>query len=67
MYASRIVARAPLRQALRTRAPLRQTRRNYSSETKQFAGAEDNEFNRERARMNEHAAESGELWRKLSL
>ena len=40
------------------RAPLR--RRMYRSESpKQFAGAEDNEFNRERARIQEHAAESG--------
>jgi len=35
-------------------------RRNYSSETgKQFTGAEDNAFNRERAHIKEHAAQSG--------
>jgi hypothetical protein len=71
MFAARTVARAAPRQALArapVRAPARAGRRNYSSESpKQFAGAEDNEFNRERAHIAQHAAESGELWRKLSL
>ncbi|KAF1841443.1 COX6A-domain-containing protein [Cucurbitaria berberidis CBS 394.84] len=67
MFAQRILARSTPRMAL-ARAPLRASRRNYSSETKQqFVGAEDNEFNRERARIAEHGAESGEFWRKLSL
>jgi cytochrome c oxidase subunit 6a len=67
MFAARSFARAAPRQAL-ARAPARAGRRNYSSESpKQFAGAEDNEFNRERAHIAQHAAESGELWRKLSL
>jgi hypothetical protein len=67
MFAARTVARAAPRQAL-ARAPVRAPGRNYSSESpKQFAGAEDNEFNRERAHIAQHAAESGELWRKLSL
>ena len=57
MYAQRTLLRAGQRLAP-VRAPLR--RRMYSSESpKQFAGAEDNEFNRERARIQEHAAESG--------
>jgi cytochrome c oxidase subunit 6a len=72
MFAQRILARSTPRMALRTQraAPLRtgRTSRNYSSENpKQFYGAEDNEFNRERARIAEHAAESGEFWRKLTL
>jgi len=67
MFAARSFARAAPRQAL-ARAPARAGRRNYSSESpKQFAGAEDNEFNRERARIQEHGGESGEFWRKLSL
>ncbi|KAF2245127.1 COX6A-domain-containing protein [Trematosphaeria pertusa] len=65
MFAQRALVRASPRLRL-ARAPLR--RRMYSSESpKQFAGAEDNEFNRERARIQEHAAESGEFWRKLTL
>ena len=57
MFAQRVLARSSPRLALR-RAPLRT--RNYSSESpKQFAGAEDNEFNRERAAIQAHAAESG--------
>jgi cytochrome c oxidase subunit 6a len=66
MFARRVLARTTPRTALRT--PLRASRRNYSSESpKQFSGAEDNEFNRERARIAEHAYESGEFWRKLTL
>ncbi|KAF1958730.1 COX6A-domain-containing protein [Byssothecium circinans] len=65
MLAQRAFVRSSQRFGL-ARAPLR--RRPYSSEsTKQFVGAEDNEFNRERARIEAHAAESGELWRKLSI
>jgi cytochrome c oxidase subunit 6a len=72
MFAQRVLARQAPRMALRaqrTATPLRASRtRNYSSESpKQFAGAEDNEFNRERARIEEHAYESGELWRKLTI
>jgi cytochrome c oxidase subunit 6a len=70
MFAQRFVARASPRVALaRAPAPVaRAGRRTYSSESpKQFAGAEDNEFNRERARIAEHGGESGEFWRKLSL
>lgn len=67
MFAARAAARQTPRMAL-ARAPARAGRRNYSSESpKQFAGAEDNEFNRERARIAEHGGESGEFWRKLSL
>ena len=67
MFAARTAARQAPRMAL-GRAPARAGRRNYSSESpKQFAGAEDNEFNRERARIQEHGGESGEFWRKLSL
>lgn len=58
MLAQRTLFRASQRMAPVARAPLR--RRMYSSESpKQFAGAEDNEFNRERARIAEHAEESG--------
>ena len=58
MIAQRTLFRASQRMAPVARAPLR--RRMYSSESpKQFAGAEDNEFNRERARIAEHAEESG--------
>jgi cytochrome c oxidase subunit 6a len=74
MFAQRVLARSTPRMALRTQrvaTPLRAgrtTQRNYSSESpKQFAGTEDNEFNRERARIAEHAYESGEFWRKLTL
>jgi hypothetical protein len=57
MFATRALMRSRAQLGL-ARAPIR--RRMYSSETpKQFAGAEDNEFNRERARIAEHAAESG--------
>ncbi|KAF2709813.1 COX6A-domain-containing protein, partial [Pleomassaria siparia CBS 279.74] len=63
MFAPRVLARTTPRVAL-ARAPLR-LRRPYSSETTKLYGAEDNEFNRERARMNDHAGESGEFWRKL--
>jgi len=67
MLAQRMLARSTPRMALRTSRAARPTR-NYSSETpKRFAGTEDNEFNRERARIAEHAYESGEFWRKLSL
>lgn len=60
MFAQRALARAAPRYAPLVRAPLRSSRRNYSSEKgKQFAGAEDNEFNRERAHIEEHAAASG--------
>jgi len=56
MFTSRALVRS--RALPLARAPLR--RRMYSSESpKQFAGAEDNEFNRERARVQAHAAESG--------
>ncbi|KAH7126736.1 cytochrome c oxidase, subunit VIa [Dendryphion nanum] len=65
MLAQRMLYRSTARLGLARTAIVR---RNYSSETpKQFAGTEDNEFNRERAHANEHAAESGELWRKLSV
>ncbi|KAF2643445.1 mitochondrial cytochrome c oxidase subunit VIa [Massarina eburnea CBS 473.64] len=65
MFAQRAFVRSTPRFGL-VRAPIR--RRPYSSEPpKQFVGAEDNEFNRERARIEVHAAESGELWRKLSI
>ncbi|KAF2625952.1 COX6A-domain-containing protein [Macroventuria anomochaeta] len=67
MFAARVAARQTPRMAL-ARAPARAGRRNYSSESpKQFAGTEDNEFNRERARIQEHGGESGEFWRKLSI
>lgn len=67
MIAQRALARATPRMALQ-RAPLRAGRRTYSSQPpKQFFGAEDNEFNRERARIAEHAYESGEFWRKLTI
>lgn len=67
MIAQRIAARSTPRVAL-ARAPLRATRRTYSSESpKQFTGAENNEFNLERARIAEHAGESGDFWRKLSI
>ncbi|CAA9965652.1 hypothetical protein CFE70_008632 [Pyrenophora teres f. teres 0-1] len=67
MFAARNFARSAPRQAI-ARAPARAGRRTYSSESpKQFAGAEDNEFNRERAHIAQHAAESGELWRKLTI
>jgi cytochrome c oxidase subunit 6a len=57
MFTQRALARSAPRVRL-ARAPAR--RRMYSSESpKQFAGAEDNEFNRERARIQEHAEESG--------
>ncbi|KAF2000795.1 cytochrome c oxidase-like protein subunit VIa [Amniculicola lignicola CBS 123094] len=65
MFNARVLARTTPRTAL-ARAPLR--RRMYSSEHgKTFSGAEDNEFNRERARIKEHAAESGEFWRKMTV
>jgi len=72
MLAQRMLARSTPRMVLRAQraAPLCAARpsRNYSSESpKQFAGTEDNEFNRERARISEHAYESGEFWRKLTL
>ena len=57
MLAPRTLYRSTARLGL-VRSPI--VHRNYSSESpKQFAGSEDNEFNRERARANEHAAESG--------
>lgn len=57
MLAQRAFIRSSQRFGLAARGP---ARRNYSSESpKQFAGAEDNEFNRERARHEAHAAESG--------
>ncbi|KAF2176174.1 COX6A-domain-containing protein [Zopfia rhizophila CBS 207.26] len=65
MFAQRVLYRSTQRLGL-ARTAIR--RRMYSSEApKQFTGAEDNEFNRERARIKAHAAESGETWRKLSL
>ncbi|KAF2477311.1 COX6A-domain-containing protein [Lindgomyces ingoldianus] len=65
MFPQRVLFRSTQRLGL-ARTAFR--RRQYSSEApKQFTGAEDNEFNRERARIQEHAAESGEFWRKLTL
>ncbi|QDS68476.1 hypothetical protein FKW77_010843 [Venturia effusa] len=60
--------RALLRSAQRLshRTPLRLPKR-YSSTQHSFTGAEDNAFNRERAAVKQHAAESSDLWRKLSL
>jgi len=61
--------RALLRSAQRLspRTPtIRAPRRPYSSETG-LHGAEDNAFNRERAAVKHHAAESSDLWRKLSI
>ncbi|KAF2867179.1 putative cytochrome c oxidase subunit VIa [Massariosphaeria phaeospora] len=65
MFAQRAIARSSTRLGL-ARVPLRP--RPYSSETpRQFAGTEDNEFNRERARIEVHGGESGEYWRKLTV
>ncbi|KAK0256614.1 hypothetical protein LTS16_006599 [Friedmanniomyces endolithicus] len=36
-------------------------------EHKEFTGAADNAFNRERAAVKEHAAGSSDLWRKMSI
>jgi len=67
MFAQRFLIRSTQRMAF-GRTPPRAGRRNYSSEAPQeFVGAENNEFNRERARIAAHGAESGELWRKLSI
>ena len=67
MFAQRFLTRSTQRMAF-GRTPPRAGRRNYSSEAPQeFVGAENNEFNRERARIAAHGAESGELWRKLSI
>ena len=56
MIAQRAIIRSSQRFGL-ARAPIR--RRPYSSEAPKFAGAEDNEFNRERARIEAHAPGSG--------
>ncbi|TLD25720.1 cytochrome c oxidase subunit VIa [Venturia nashicola] len=60
--------RALLRSAQRLsqRAPARLPKR-HSSTQHSFTGAEDNAFNRERAAVKQHAAESSDLWRKLSI
>lgn len=55
-----LAQRAFIRSSQRLSSARAPVRRNYSSEPpKQFVGAEDNEFNRERARQEAHAAESG--------
>ncbi|KAK8151744.1 putative cytochrome c oxidase subunit VIa [Phyllosticta citrichinensis] len=62
MFPQRAIARAsPLLRAA--------FRRPYSAQTGEsgFTGAADNAFNRERAAVKHHAAESSELWRKLSI
>jgi hypothetical protein len=59
MFAQRALARSTPRLGQVARAPARQTRKYSSESPKRFAGGEDNEFNRERARIQEHAAESG--------
>ncbi|KAF2751949.1 cytochrome c oxidase-like protein subunit VIa [Sporormia fimetaria CBS 119925] len=65
MYSRSIIARAAPR-FTPVRAPIR--RRMYSSEPgKRFAGAEDNEFNREREHIKQHAGESGDFWGKLCI
>ncbi|KAF2735129.1 COX6A-domain-containing protein [Polyplosphaeria fusca] len=65
MLARRLISR-PMQRVALARAPLR--RRMYSTESpKQLAGAEDNEFNRERLRIEEHAKESGDFWWKLTV
>ncbi|KAF4309605.1 hypothetical protein SLS57_001260 [Botryosphaeria dothidea] len=59
-----MLSRAVLRrstQALRTPAS-----RRWASQT-HFEGAADNAFNRERAAVKQHAAETSDLWRKLSI
>ncbi|KAF2205109.1 COX6A-domain-containing protein [Delitschia confertaspora ATCC 74209] len=68
MFGQRVLFRSAQRFGASPVARNAVRRQKYSSEAgKQFTGAEDNEFNRERARIQEHAAESGELWRKLSI
>nr|AHA91676.1 cytochrome c oxidase subunit VIa [Diplodia sapinea]AHA91686.1 cytochrome c oxidase subunit VIa [Diplodia sapinea] len=61
-----MLSRAILRRSTQAlRAPV--TRRTYSSAQGGFEGASENAFNRERAAVKQHAAESSDLWRKLSI
>ncbi|CAI6335827.1 unnamed protein product [Periconia digitata] len=66
MFAPRTLLRSSQRLAL-ARPPVRSVRFYSSESPRKFSGAEDNDFNRERAEHEAHAGESGELWRKLSI
>ncbi|KAF2397502.1 cytochrome c oxidase subunit VIa [Trichodelitschia bisporula] len=46
---------------------IRSGNRTYSSAETNLHGAQDNAFNRERAAVKQHAADSSGLWRKLSI
>jgi cytochrome c oxidase subunit 6a len=70
MLSQRFFNRAARHFATRSRTSIGRTinRRQYSSEGNYgFKGAEDNAFNRERAAVKEHAAQTSDLWRKLSI
>ncbi|KAF2089976.1 COX6A-domain-containing protein [Saccharata proteae CBS 121410] len=59
-----------LRSSAARSTPRFATRRAYSTQgagESGFQGAADNAFNRERAATKAHAAETSELWRKLSI
>ncbi|KAK4952281.1 hypothetical protein LTR66_013764 [Elasticomyces elasticus] len=65
-----MLSRRLLSPAFRT-APLRRTYASsgglHGAGEKGLKGAADNAFNRERAAVKAHAAESSDLWRKLSI
>lgn len=67
MLSQRALVRSTQRLA---RAPVARTafrKRPYSSEPSGLTGAADNEFNRERLAVKQHATETSDLWRKLSI
>jgi len=66
MLPQRTLLRTAQRLPSRT-APLRSTKRSYSTETGSGFKPQDNAFNRERDAVKAHAAASSDFWRKLSL
>ncbi|KAF1811075.1 putative cytochrome c oxidase subunit VIa [Eremomyces bilateralis CBS 781.70] len=68
MLSQQLVARSARAVARSTRQPAVRSagRRQYSGAQK-FEGAQDNAFNRERAAVKQHASETTDLWRKLSI
>ncbi|KAF2146217.1 uncharacterized protein K452DRAFT_219342 [Aplosporella prunicola CBS 121167] len=68
MLPQRTLARsAQLLRAPATRSALRRPYSTQGAGESGFQGAADNAFNRERAAVKQHAAETSDLWRKLSI
>ncbi|KZF20495.1 putative cytochrome c oxidase subunit VIa [Xylona heveae TC161] len=67
MFPQRTLLRASQRAGQQLRAPVMRSTIQRRFESTSFRGPQDNAFNRERAAVKQHAAQSSELWRKLSI